>query len=149
MTHRSGESSAALWKEDGVLRQMRETARMAGEDPSDAAVDAPATSRSYGETDASVQMHPGVSDWLARRVDGAGHEVQLAVSVLPGRWLFRVESGASGSTIEHPTRHTCAPNDLAAAVRTWARNEGHAVRVEGTHAHEVRLSIVPAAPSRS
>ena len=100
-------------------------------------------------TEAPV-LEPHVRSWLEARLGNAGRDVVVSCHAMPGRWLFRVEAGAVASTIEHPTpRNDCASVDLAGAVRRFAMREGHDARIETPHGSEVRVSVVPAASTRS
>ena len=95
-------------------------------------------------------LEPHVRSWLEARLGSAGRDVIVSCAAMPGRWLFRVESGAVASTIEHLTpRNDCASVDLATAVRRFAMREGHTARLQTPHGGEVRVSVVPAAMTRS
>lgn len=107
------------------------------------------TSSTESSSEAPI-LEPQVRSWLEARLDSAGRDVTVAVQAMPGRWLFRVESGAISSTIEHQTRRSdCASVDLASAVRRFAMRGGHNARIETPHGSEVRVAVVPAAPARS
>ncbi len=96
------------------------------------------------------QIEPDVRGWLEARLAGAGRDVTVAVSALPGRWLFRVENGATASTIEHQTRRDdCTSADLATAVRRVAVRAGYAARIEASHGVEARIAVAPAVPAHS
>lgn len=88
-------------------------------------------------------LSPSVTGWIANRVRGAVDDVVVSILVLPGRWLFRVEYGASASTLDEPACGERNALELAEAVRGWARSAGLLARVDGGHTHESRVALTP------
>ena len=75
--------------------------------------------------------------------------LQPYITVLPGRWIFRVESGQCASIMEQPFRRECSVGDVANVVRRWARASGFGVRPEPAHGAEVRIALSSPAAARS
>jgi hypothetical protein len=105
-----------------------------------------ARARSSVPDDQTDALSSHVEDWLARRCAQNESETTVCLRVMPGRWLLRIESGESASSIDQPVHGEHSLSDVVAEVRRWARAAGHTARVEPVSAGEARVAIVLAVP---
>src|SRR4051812_37401782 len=103
---------------------------MAAEDPTETFVATHESAPHGGDVESRATLVSAVTEWLAGRTVGSPGDVTVSVAVLPGRWLLRVDSGASGSTLDYPSRTDCSAAEVASAVRRWARVSGLSARVD-------------------
>jgi hypothetical protein len=109
----------------------------------------PQTPSALAEGEGRIALTAEVTDWLGRRTETTDDGASILVAVQSGRWLLRVELGATASTIDVPARVDASASEVAAAVRRWARTAGFGARTEALRAVESRVVLTPPTPTRS